>query len=355
MVQPFVLSTNADCLILLDCCYAARGGKNSGTIFKGTNEIIAACGPESVTIGVERRSFTSFLVHELERSAHAFRKGGKRLTAVGLHGALFRFSQELQYGPFYVRLASTEYSSIDLTPLFKTPISGGNDSGFRMSVSNEESTPSDSSSLNNRPTAVARVLVAIHLSKPPRDDLIGLLHSERLTPDYVNSTEVLAVEAVFESNSTLALLSMPISAWDLLPEDAPCSYVGMTYTKNLLGSSVTGQLLLGSDTAKSPNALLLGSDQSPSPQDRLHPGEKASGLEARAVRLEDPATGAVHHTLKVHSDRIGAAALSSDSRLVASGADDKEVRLGDPTTEVVRRMLKGHSNWVRAGGVWIRR
>jgi hypothetical protein len=43
MVQPFLLSTDADYLILLDCGYAAKGGKDSGTILRGTNETIAAC------------------------------------------------------------------------------------------------------------------------------------------------------------------------------------------------------------------------------------------------------------------------------------------------------------------------
>jgi hypothetical protein len=76
---------------------------------------------------------------------------------------------------------------------------------------------------------------------------------------------------------------MPISVWDLLPEDTPCSYVGMAYSNNLLDSSVTRQLLLGSDPAKSPDALPLTRDQSPSKEDRLQPGEKASVREARAM------------------------------------------------------------------------
>ena len=250
MVQPFLLSTDADCLILLDCCYAAKGAKDSGTILRGTNEVIAACSPESRTTGVERRSFTSVLMRQLEEFAHAFRKCGQKFTAVGLHSALFRFSRELQYGPFYVRLTNSEYSSIDLTPLPKATVSADDDSGINMGLSTEGSPGSESSSLNCNPKAVARVLVAIHLTKSPRGDLVGFLRGEGLIPSYVNAMEVLAVEAVFESNSVLAIISMPIGIWDLLPEETPCSYIGITYSKNLLDSSIPPQLLSGLGPAK---------------------------------------------------------------------------------------------------------
>ena len=245
MVQPFLLSTDADCLILLDCCYAAKGAKDSGTILRGTNEIIAACSPESRTTGVERRSFTSVLMRQLEEFAHAFRKCGKKFTAVGLHSALFRFSRELQYGPFYVRLTNSEYSSIDLTPLPKATVSVDDDSAIHMGLSTEGSPGSESPSLNSKPKAVARVLVAIHLTKSPRGDLVGFLRGEGLIPSYVNAMEVVAVEAVFESNSVLVIISMPISVWDLLPEDTPCSYIGITYSNNLLDSSIPPQSFSG--------------------------------------------------------------------------------------------------------------
>jgi ankyrin repeat protein len=272
IVQPFILSTDADCLILLDCCYAAKGAKDSGTILKGTNEIIAACGPESTTTGVERRSFTSVLVRQLEEFAHAFRKEGKNFTAVGLHSALFRFNRELQYGPFYVRLTNAEYSSIDLTPLPNTKISRDNDSDVCMDLSTEAILSSESSSLSNTPETVVKVLVAIHLSRSPRGDLVRFLRGEGLIPDYVNGMEVLTVEAVFESNSTLVILSMPISVWDLLPEDTPCSYVGTTYSKNLLISSETRQL----PSATTRDVLLSKGDQALSQKDRSLSIERGS-------------------------------------------------------------------------------
>jgi ankyrin repeat protein len=282
MVQPFLLSTDADCLILLDCCYAAKGAKDSGTILRGTNEIIAACSPESRTTGVERRSFTSVLTRQLEEFAHAFRKCGKKFTAVGLHSALFRFSRELQYGPFYVRLTNSEYSSIDLTPLPQTTVLVDDDSAIHMGLSPEGSPGSESSSLNTKPKAVARVLVAIHLTKSPRGDLVGFLCGEGLIPSYVNAMEVLGVEAVFESNSVLAIISMPLSVWDLLPEDTPCSYIGITYSKNLLDSSIPPQSLPGLGPPKGEGASVPTHYHSLSEEKKIITGDNNSVSETMA-------------------------------------------------------------------------
>jgi hypothetical protein len=282
MVQPFLLSTDADCLILLDCCYAAKGAKDSGTILRGTNEVIAACSPESRTTGVERRSFTSVLIRQLEEFAHKFRKCGEKFTAVGLHSALFRFSRELQYGPFYVRLTNSEYSSIDLTPLPKATASADGDSGIHMELSTEGGPGSESSSPNSKPKAVAKVLVAIHLTKSPRDDLVVFLRGEGLIPSYVNAMEVLAVEAVFESNSVLAIISMPISVWDMLPEDAPCSYIGITYSKNLLDSSIPPQSLSGLGPPKGEDAPIPAHYHSSSEEMEIITGENNSVSEATA-------------------------------------------------------------------------
>jgi Ankyrin repeats (3 copies) len=279
MVQPFLLSTDADCLILLDCCYAAKGAKDSGTILRGTNEVIAACSPESRTTGVERRSFTSVLIRQLEEFAHAFRKCGQKFTAVGLHSALFRFSRELQYGPFYVRLTNSEYSSIDLTPLpTKATVSADGDSDIHMGLSTEGDAGSESSSLNSKPKAIAKVLVAIHLTKSPRGDLVGFLRGEGLIPSYVNAMEVLAVEAVFESNSVLAIISMPISVWDLLPEDTPCSYIGITYSKNLLDSNILPQSLSGLGLSKGEDASVPTHYHSPSEEKKMITGENTTSV-----------------------------------------------------------------------------
>lgn len=53
----------------------------------------------------------------------------------------------------------------------------------------------------------------------------------------------------------------------------------------------------------------------------------ASGSDDQTVRLWDPATGALLHTLRGHSGRVVAVTLSPDNKLVASGSDDATVGL----------------------------
>jgi hypothetical protein len=182
---------------------------------------------------------------------------------VGLHSALFRFSRELQYGPFYVRLTKTEYSSIDLCPLPKaSKTAADDDSGVEMGQSADENSTSASSNLETIPKTVARVLVAIHLAESPRGDLVSFLRDEGMLPQYVNGIEVIRAEAVFESNSTLAILSIPIGLWDLMPEELPCSYIGVTYSRNLLDSDTVWQISQLSRVSNThPAATAKGPDQ----------------------------------------------------------------------------------------------
>ena len=89
LIQPWLLSEEFDCLMLLDCCYAGKGGKDAGSILHGTNEIIAACGSESITTGVAFNSFTRALVRQLELAEHEYRTNRKKYTAVRLYSEFF--------------------------------------------------------------------------------------------------------------------------------------------------------------------------------------------------------------------------------------------------------------------------
>ena len=78
------------------------------------------------------------------------------------------------------------------------------------------------------------VLVAIHLSESPQGDLTAFLQGEGLVPEYVTGIQVVDVHAVFTSNSTLVLVTMPLEIWSLLPDEMPCSFVANVYSGDLL-------------------------------------------------------------------------------------------------------------------------
>ncbi|KAH3485780.1 hypothetical protein KXW24_007332, partial [Aspergillus fumigatus] len=87
----------------------------------------------------------------------------------------------------------------------------------------------------------------------------------------------------------------------------------------------------------------------------------ASGSDDKTIKLWDPTTGALKHTLlwdpttgnlkhtlEGHSDWVRSVAFWKDSQLLASGSDDKTTRLWDPTTGALKHTLEGHSDSIRS-------
>ncbi|KAI9040412.1 WD40 repeat domain-containing protein [Aspergillus affinis] len=74
----------------------------------------------------------------------------------------------------------------------------------------------------------------------------------------------------------------------------------------------------------------------------------ASGSRDKAVRLWDPASGALQQTLEGHTSSVRSVAFSPDGRLLASGSNDGTVRLWDPASGALQQTLEGHTDWVRS-------
>ena len=51
--------------------------------------------------------------------------------------------------------------------------------------------------------------------------------------------EMVKVEAIFPSYSTLLIISVPLQIWDMLPDHPACSFVGYTSGPNIGGASKT--------------------------------------------------------------------------------------------------------------------
>ncbi|KAJ5381895.1 uncharacterized protein N7496_004323 [Penicillium cataractarum] len=73
----------------------------------------------------------------------------------------------------------------------------------------------------------------------------------------------------------------------------------------------------------------------------------ASGCIDGKVRLWDPPTGVLRHTLEGDLS-VCSVAFSSDSRILASGSTDWTVRLWDATTGALQHILREHLSWVHS-------
>lgn len=113
-VQTLLLGSNADVLVILDCCFAALAATNYGI---GDNWLLCASAKESPTVGVCRDSFTSALIRQLEKFADQYRENGQQFTVQSVHHALIFWEQHLRFTPSILRLAGYECGPTELTPL----------------------------------------------------------------------------------------------------------------------------------------------------------------------------------------------------------------------------------------------
>jgi hypothetical protein len=222
--------TDADVLIILDCCYASCARFRAASTGRGTKEILAACANKLLTTGVEYRSFTSVLTEKLKAAAIENQLRGSSLSVVELHGYMHD-DTKLQSQPIYARVNRNRYHTISLIPFpvymqrqwrVASPLKTD-----ALSVLSEDGRPC------KKPT---RVLLSIHTSKSPTEDLIGFLKNECMLPLYVTGMkieDVVSIEGIYESESTLTLVSVPLSIWALLPNHPACRYIGKIKSHNL--------------------------------------------------------------------------------------------------------------------------
>ena len=202
-------------MILLDTCYAGSARAGATARGKGTKEILAACGDGLPVTGVEHRSFTSLLTDELEDAAHENQLRGKILTVVLLHGDM-NDNDKLRAQPYYAMVSKNGYHSISLIPF---PVPGQR----RQRITSTYGTSAFSVlSEDGRPCRKpARIILSIETSTSPKEDLIGFLKNESTLPPYVTRIkieDIVNIENIYEPDSSLTLLSHPLSmsgrGWD---------------------------------------------------------------------------------------------------------------------------------------------
>ena len=188
MIQTILLSSESDVLVILDCCFAGKGANEVYSNICGTNEIIAASSPDTLTSGPGRHSFTTCLTQQLKAARKQYRENGTRLSATRLYSMIFQDAKHLKSQPFYMPLNKAgEATSIDLSPLPEA-VNAGILAGRRSArdwVSSEVGMTQASPAPAN-----TTVLVSLDVSGYPDSSLTAFMLGDRSIPDYVVGARV---------------------------------------------------------------------------------------------------------------------------------------------------------------------
>jgi hypothetical protein len=237
-IQPMLKRAPCDVLILLDCCFAACAARGD---IKGTNELLAACGREVEAEGVSDRSFTKNLMRKLRSF------GSQPFTVSQLYERLIKDRKRLVNTPVYYPMTGRNKPSISIaplptknlaTPLMPTSIALASPSlseahSSATDLSHGSTSPPASSQPSSEPTS-PRVLLAVSLKEgssiPDLDQWTEWLRSE--APCDIKHINV-KVEAAYLSNSTLMLVSIPVSIWSHLPDSSAYRFIDFVTSDNL--------------------------------------------------------------------------------------------------------------------------
>ena len=232
--------------MILDSCYAAKGGSNTAGPTNGANEVIAATNEVIEAPGVSRLSFTRVLVRVLKNFAEKHRTENLQLSAVWLctHMRNYYYDQELKKPPYYVSLVNYRFESCRVVP---RPDSRNHFLGRRSPLMPPDLGP-------------FRVTVAIYLKETPSGDLVSWLQGQGAPAGYIDGVELINIQAAHLANSSMLLVTLPPAVWLLLPPEIPCTFVGLTRFGNLLtqeNGSATAKVGTGKTSSSSIERLSI--------------------------------------------------------------------------------------------------
>lgn len=266
----------------------------------GVTEVIAASGFESQAPGIGRNSFTHALIQALTQACQ-----GQPFSAAKLHEMVLRslkshtrdhlrdergeiwtdphgrpiLQRHPSSTPIHCFLTEDRpHRGIILAPL-PLKISDSAGIGTSGSSSTLSSIPLGN---NNTSTSNPSSALATDILDPRSSETTNVLLSIRLEKDYFEGemsenirvwrewirnmpqeAKNIQVEAIYESFSTLVLFTMPVTLWNLLPNNLAYSFVGFTTSDNKV--SAFQELNLDEKQEKSDS-------QAPSVLNRIMPG-----------------------------------------------------------------------------------
>lgn len=215
-LQSLLEDTNIDCLLLFDFCHAAGSIEKCET--SSVKEVLAGCGRESKAIGpgggrVIGSPFTYTLTKYLE--AGACRSHGFMMSELQ---TLMSFDEVLEnQSPIHVVL-SGHNNPINLKPLASRKEDERRSPRFTHPV---------------WPRMRAMLADNLRGGLPSAEQFTQWLHTQRSEEvEAVDVTQIMTIEGIFQSNSTLMLISMSLSVWAHFGESPGCSLVGFVTSSN---------------------------------------------------------------------------------------------------------------------------
>ncbi|KXJ97504.1 hypothetical protein Micbo1qcDRAFT_191958 [Microdochium bolleyi] len=244
-IQTLLERSLSDVLILLDCC----AGAASATFPSGNTvtETISASSWDAIAPDPGRYSFTSALIEVLVQWKRRIFSAAmlhaevlarlKHPRPVIVNGRNF----EARSTPVHFMMTNNhKVPSIELARVT---------TGDQRPPSPPEEPHPDERTIAGRSAAPQEII-----GSSPNEDIPHVMISLALEDDqrlnisewqqWLSTIPALAkyvkIQGVFKSHSTLLLLSMPVSIWDVLPEDHACNFVAFIRSNNL---AITDELL----------------------------------------------------------------------------------------------------------------
>ncbi|KAF5679900.1 hypothetical protein FHETE_624 [Fusarium heterosporum] len=258
-IQTLFETAKCDVLLLLDCCSAASA---ASWIDRPANmkETIAACGFETWTPLPGAQSFTHTLLEVLEEWASQL-----PFSAAMLHSEILtrlkhappdrspqgRLTESRKTPVYIVATSDPRTASITLGRLFEeeagsvssskvVPGSPQGNLSERLQADNYVSTEERIQTLMSvgpkGQRVVPHVLLKIALEG---DQVFDAASCARWIKQFPLLAMHASIESVYQSYSTLLLLSVPVVLWNLLSEHPATQFVGYVKSSNLLSTGMT--------------------------------------------------------------------------------------------------------------------
>lgn len=258
--QSLFEQSTSDTLLLFDCCSAAAAASSVPCRTNAITETIAACGWETWAPEPGRHSFTNALIEVLEDWIER-----KSFSAAMLHSEVLSVLKatrpkkklEISKTPIYIVTTSNPKTcSIEICrrnqpgigrPYLQSETSSTPSLRMTVEMPTDELPGTDYNkfdlsslvaTLPDNTFSQPHVLMSIALET---DQTLDLNVFEQWMKEFPALAKYAKIQGLYQSYSTLVLLSVPVVLWNLLPENPACNFIGYTKSDNMLKRENAGQ------------------------------------------------------------------------------------------------------------------